>query len=247
MSISGIGNYNNAVYTYKTVAKETGTGFQTELQKAQNTDTFTRTAPADLSIAETQLKLDKVAAAGRAVDYSGMTKAEIFAEIENRYKEAFDDFYTARSVCLTKEQEKILSQYNSEVKEKIGVSNSIEFYNEARGYAGMSYDEIEAAVKEKYAGKTGFKDQLNLFGELFATGVLTDKYGFYTATQMCTDMRISMGCSPLKTEAELYGGIDPNASAFDMLMNNEYVPATHKEVYEQIIADILFGIPPFAE
>lgn len=247
MSISGIGNYNNAVYTYKTVAKETGTGFQTELQKAQNADTFTRSMSVDPGIAETQLKLDKVAAAGRAVDYSGMTKAEIFAEIENRYKDAFDDFYTARAVCLTKEQEKILSQYNSEVEEKIGISNSIEFYNEARGYGGMSYDEIEVAVKEKYAGKTGFKDQLNLLGELFATGVLTDKYGLHTATQMCTDMRISMGCSPLKTEAELYGGIDPNASAFDMLMNNEYVPDAHKEVYERIIEDILFGIPPFAE
>lgn len=247
MSISGIGNYNNAVYTYKTVAKETGTGFQTELQKAQNADTFTRSMSVDPGISETQLKLDKVAAAGRAVDYSGMTKAEIFAEIENRYKDAFDDFYTARAVCLTKEQEKILSQYNSEVEEKIGISNSIEFYNEARGYGGMSYDEIEVAVKEKYAGKTGFKDQLNLLGELFATGVLTDKYGLHTATQMCTDMRISMGCSPLKTESELYGGIDPNAYAFDMLMNNEYVPAAHKEVYEQIIADILFGIPPFAE
>ena len=247
MSISGIGSYTNTINTYKTASKTTGTSFQTELQKAQNTDTFTRTTPVDPSIAETQAKLDEVAAAGRAVDYSGMTKAEIFAEIENRYKEAFDDFYTARSVCLTKEQEKILAQYNSEVKEKIGSCNSIEFYNEARGYSGMRYEEIEAAVKEKYAGKTGLKDQLNLLGELFATGVLANKYGLDTATQMFTDIRISLGCSPRKSETEFYGGIDPNSSAFDMLMSNEYVPATHKEVYQQIIEDILFGIPPFAE
>lgn len=247
MSISGIGNYNNAVYTYKTVAKETGTGFQTELQKAQNTDTFTRTAPADLSIAETQLKLDKVAAAGRAVDYSGMTKAEIFAEIENRYKEAFDDYYMARTVCATKEQSMMLEQYNDEIRSKIGIDNSFEFYNDARGYEGMSYDEIEATIKEKYVGKTGFQDQLNLFGELFTSGVLSNKYGHHTAVSMITDMKVSMGCVVTKPKSDFFGGIDPNASAFDMLMNNEYVPATHKEVYEQIIADILFGIPPFAE
>ncbi|MBQ5319866.1 MAG: hypothetical protein J6K17_12295 [Oscillospiraceae bacterium] len=248
MSISGIGNYNNAVYTYNTVAKETGTGFQTELQKAQNTDTFTRTAPADLGIAETQLKLDKVAAAGRAVDYSGMTKAEIYAEIENRYKDAFDDFYTARSVCITKEQIMILNQFNAETEEKVGISNiNSELVRNARGYKGTSAEEIETEIKEKYAGKLGFKDQLNMYGELFSAGVLSEKYGGKTAAFMTGELSESIGGRPRKSEAELYGGIDPNASAFDMLMNNEYVPATHKEVYEQIIADILFGIPPFAE
>ena len=132
---------------------ETGKAtFCDELQKAQNTDTFTRTAPADLGIAETQLKLDKVAAAGRAVDYSGMTKTEIYAEIENRYKEAFDDFYTARSVCITKEQIMILNQFNAETEEKVGISNiNSELVRNARGYKGTSVEKIESEIKNIFS------------------------------------------------------------------------------------------------
>ena len=245
MNITGINTYTRT--TNYTSAKTAKTSFCDELQKAQNTDTFTRTTPIDPSIAETQVKLDEVAAVGRAVDYSGMTKAEIFAEIENRYKEAFDDYYMARTVCATTEQSMMLSQYNDEIRSKIGINNSFELYNNARGYEGMSYDEIELAIKEKYVGKTGFQDQLNLFGELFTAGVLSNKYGHHTAVSMITDMKISMGCVVTKPKSEFYGGIDPNSSAFDMLMNNEYVPATHKEVYQRIIEDILFGIPSFAE
>lgn len=247
MSISGIGNYNNAVYTYKTVAKETGTGFQTELQKAQNTDTFTRTAPADLSIAETQLKLDKVAAAGRAVDYSGMTKTEIYAEIENRYKDAFDDFYTAASLIVTQNQLMMNNQFRNEVNEKVGGDLNTEFRNEARGYGDMTYDEIETAIKEKYAGKTSFNDQLNLYSELFSCGVLSNKYGAKQAISMSLDLKRSIESYPLKTNDEMFSSIDESASPFDMMLNHESIPETQKEIYRTIIEEILFGIPPFAE
>ncbi len=246
MNITGMNAYTRT--TAYTPAKTSKATFCDKLQKAQNTDTFTRTAPVDLSIADTQLKLDKVAAGGRAVDYSGMTKAEIFAEIENRYKEAFDDFYMAKSLHLTKEHIMISNQYDDELRQMIGLDGSaFELYVESHGYTGMSTDEIANAIKEKYAGKTGFKDQLNLFGELWSAGVLSEKYGHHTAISMITDIEISMGCIPAKSNQEFFGGIDPNTSAFDMLMNNEYVPAAHKEVYERIIEDILFGIPPFAE
>lgn len=246
MNLSGINRYSS-IASY-TVSKPTEkSDFKSVLQESQKTDTFTRTSLVDTGIAETQAKLDKVAAAGRAVDYSGMTKTEIYAEIENRYKEAFDDYYMARTVCATKEQSMMLSQYNDEIRNKIGIDNSFEFYNNARGYEGMSYDEIELTIKEKYNGKTGFQDQLNLFGELFTAGVLSNKYGHHTAASMITDMKVSMGCVVTKPKSEFYGGIDPKASAFDMLMNNEYVPAAHKETYQQIIEDILFGIPDFVK
>ena len=246
MSISGIGSYTNIISTYKTASKTTGASFQTELQKAQNTDTFTRTTPIDPSIAETQAKLDEVAAAGRAVDYSGMTKLEIYTEIENRYKEAFDDFFVAKSICLTKNQEMMWAQYDAEV-EKFGIKNTFEFCNEARGYGDMSMDEIEATIKEKYANKTGYMNELNLVSELFASGVLSSKYGHSTAISMLSDIKTSMGCTSSKSNEEVFGNLDPNSSAFDMLMNNEYIPATHKEVYQRIIEDILFGIPDFVK
>ncbi len=246
MNLSGINRYSS-IASY-TVSKPTEkSDFKSVLQESQKTDTFTRTSSVDTGIAETQAKLDKVAAAGRAVDYSGMTKTEIYAEIENRYKDAFDDYFIAKSVCATKEQVMMLNQLNTELTEKVGLSNiNFEMIHEARGYSGMSMEEIEASIKEKYAGKTSFIDQMNLFGELFCSGIISNKYGASTAVSMCTDMAISLGCRPQKSESELYGRIDPNDSAFDMLMNNEYVPAAHKEVYERIIEDILFGIPPFA-
>jgi len=151
-------------------------------------------------------------------------------------------------LCLTKEHEKILNQFDDELREKIGTSNSaFELYINSHGYTGMTTDEIATAIKEKYSEKNGFKDQLNMFGELWSSGVLSDKYGHHTAISMMTDMSISLGCIPAISNQELYGGIDPNTSAFDMIMNNKYVPTAHKEVYQQIIEDILFGIPSFVK
>lgn len=245
MNLSGINRYSS-IASY-TVSKPTEkSDFKSVLQESQKTDTFTRTSSVDTGIAETQAKLDKVAAAGRAVDYSGMTKTEIYAEIENRYKEAFDDFYTARSVCITKEQIMILNQFNAETEEKVGISNiNSELVRNARGYKGTSVEKIESEIKEKYIGKNSFNDQLNMYGELFSAGVLSEKYGGKTAAFMTGELSESIGGYPRKSEIELYGIIDFNASPFDMLMNNKYVPAAHKEVYQQIIDDILFGIPDF--
>ena len=48
---------------------------------------------------------------------------------------------------------------------------------EALGYGGMSYDEIEKAIVEKYKGKNSLQDFLEMQGELNDTGVLWHKLG----------------------------------------------------------------------
>lgn len=247
MNLSGINRYSS-IASY-TVSKPTEkSDFKSVLQDSQKTDTFTRTlSPVDTSIAETQAKLDKVAAAGRAVDYSGMTKTEIYAEIENRYKEAFDDFYTAASLIVTQNQLMMNNQFRNEVKEKVGGDLNTEFRNEARGYGDMTYDEIEATIKEKYAGKTSFNDQLNLYSELFSCGVLSNKYGAKQAINMSLDLKRSIESYPLKTNEELSSSIAENTSPFDMLLSNESITNMQQEFYRIIIEDILFGTPLFVE
>ena len=68
--------------------------------------------------------------------------------------------------------------YNEIKKEYIGDKTEFPFASVALGYSGMSFEEKEAAIYQKYAGKNTLQDFLNMQGELFQTGVLDNKMGF---------------------------------------------------------------------
>ena len=67
--------------------------------------------------------------------------------------------------------------YDEVVKEYIGDKEICPFDSIALGYGGMSIEEKEAAIYQKYAGKNTLQDFLNMQGELFKTGVLDNKMG----------------------------------------------------------------------
>ena len=221
--------------------------------KANRTDTFSRSsAPASAvsaeqlsSVNETQRKLDKIDQDIKNTDYSGMTKSEIYADIEGRYKEAFDDFYAANWVTVCKDHEMIQDKFREHREEYVGKMSGEEL-KEARGYAGMTDEEMEAAIKEKYIGKTGLIDQLNLFGELFATGILSRKYGDDEAFYLNISLRHSVerrGDSNVSKDEWLASLEERGAdSAFDLLVNNKYYSPAERAWFRSVINDILFGI-----
>ena len=67
--------------------------------------------------------------------------------------------------------------YDEVVKEYIGDKEICPFDSIALGYGGMSIEEKEAAIYQKYAGKNTLQDFLNMQGELWKTGVLKHKMG----------------------------------------------------------------------
>ena len=67
--------------------------------------------------------------------------------------------------------------YREVVKEYIGDTTEFPFDSVALGYGGMSIEEKEAAIYQKYAGKNTLQDFLNMQGELWSTGVLKHKMG----------------------------------------------------------------------
>ena len=67
--------------------------------------------------------------------------------------------------------------YREVVKEYIGDTTESPFDSIALGYGGMSIEEKEAAIYQKYAGKNTLQDFLNMQGELWKTGVLKHKMG----------------------------------------------------------------------
>ena len=195
------------------------------------------------SVPITQAKLDKISAAINDTDYSKMTKAEIYADIEGKYVDAFDDFYATLAFSACKDHEIIHDQFVNDVHNYVGyLKNTV---REARGYSDMSFDEIEAAIKEKYIGKTGFMDQLNLFGELFSSGVLSNKYGREEANNMAVRLGMSVECrgEGIIPKNEWLERIEQTgaSSPFSLLINNPYL-ANMKEIYETMVDDILFGI-----
>ena len=206
-----------------------------------------------LGVAATQAKLDSISAEIKDTDYSRMSKAEIYADIEKRYTDAFDDYYAARvafSGC--QEYQMINNQFVTEVHNHIGIWYP-DTVIEARGYSNMSYEEIETAIKEKYAGKTGFVDQLNLFSELYTSGVLSNKYGEEAAYDLAHNLEINIflfsyenGLPPkdawLRKVNE--AGI---SSPFTLLLNAQYLSLADKELFKTMVDDILFGVADKSE
>lgn len=198
------------------------------------------------SIPDTQAKLDSISEAIKNTDYSGMSKVEIYADLEKKYADTFDFFYSTLVVCPSEDHEMIHHQFiNDRIALDCYTSISHSDKMEARGYSNMDYDEIEAAIKEKYAGKTGFVDQLNLYGELFSSGVIRNKFGWEAAANMTSHLNISVQCGydGRISKNEWLSVIEETgiSSPFTLLINNPYF-AKDSELYKLMADDILFGI-----
>lgn len=250
-------NSSNTQFVPNTAAKKAKDGgFGEALNKASYAkDTFDSssvsgtafTQSAVSSVSTTQAKLDKISAAIENTDYSGMTKAEIYADIEKRYDESFDNFYMTTTIRACEEDIIIHDQFLNDIHNNIGYNiTPLNLVKEARGYSDMSYDEIETAIKEKYANKTGFIDQLNLFGELYSSGVLFNKFGWDTATNMAFQLNLSIECNGEKmiSKNEWLSRIEQTgvSSPFSLLLNTPYLSSGEKELFKSIVDDILFGI-----
>ena len=169
----------------------------------------------------TQAKLKQLAEIDRQADYTGMSPEEIYAEIWNRYDEAFGGDMIAIKGYIAGPAEwcVVNNQFCDEVTRHIfnpainaawkeGVELDGRPYTEwtyeektaldrscrekadkvvfdakmkVLGYDGMSFDEREAAIREKYAGKNTTIDFLKMQNELQETGVLNNKMGWESA------------------------------------------------------------------
>lgn len=165
----------------------------------------------------THAKLKQLAELNAQADYTGMSPEEIYAEIWNRYDEAFDGNMIAIRGCVAGPAEwgEIGYQFYTEItqhifnpavhaaskeaaerdgklyaersyEERAALDNSCldhatkvvhDAMMKTLGYDGMSFDERESAIREKYAGKHTTLDFLNLQSELSLSGVLNHKMG----------------------------------------------------------------------
>lgn len=159
----------------------------------------------------THAKLKKLREINEQADYTGMSPEEIYETIWNRYNEAFDGNMTAITACIAGPAEwgPVNNQFYYEIRDHIihpamraareadGGARDYEEYHTAvcqlagkafmkvMGWDGMSYEEREASIKEKYAGKNTTRDFLMMQSELEKSGVLKyrmgDKASFYCA------------------------------------------------------------------
>lgn len=152
----------------------------------------------------TVTKLAKLQIISDNADYTGMSSEEIYADIWQRYNNAFNGNLPAIVSIMAGgwEWEVINNQYASEfsnsfyrqverqeILEKTGVSFDDPKFSKVRtqyrfeeasnflGYAGMNTAEKEAAIIKKYSGGKTVLDFLNMQGELINTGVIDAKMG----------------------------------------------------------------------
>lgn len=257
MMINGVNNRSRVTTARPRTSNSIKQDSFGDVLKSSAKDTFNASSVSNtavnvgsLGVADTQAKLNKISAAIENADYSGMTKAEIYADIEKRYEDAFDDYYAARAIWTCQDYSLINCQFITDVRNKIGRLTD-DIIHEARGYSGTSYEDIEAEIKEKYAGKTGFVDQLNLYGELFTSGVLTNKYGREVDNTMNLNLNRSLdlrGFNECKlgqqlSKDEWLRRVDETgaSSPFSLLLNSPYLSLAEKELFKLMVDDILFG------
>ena len=150
----------------------------------------------------TKAKLKQLMEINSQTDFTGMSSEEIYADIWNRYDEAFDGNMVAiMSGILTGPREwadvhnqfydeayryasatrKAAGEVQTPLGAEAGSSGtgnvSYDAFVKVLGYEGMSFEEREAAIKEKYAGKNTALDFLKMQGELNLSGVLAHKMG----------------------------------------------------------------------
>ena len=157
--------------------------------------------PAD----STEVKLEKLRRIAETADYTGMSYGEIYKTVLGRYQQAFGERNMLAlmsglvggsdrdSIChqLANELDQVVYHpLYREIEAETGLryaqdafrdywyeNYKFELGAEALGYGGMSPEEIEKAVSEKYAGKNTLADFAAMMEELHMSGVLDDKLG----------------------------------------------------------------------
>jgi len=162
----------------------------------------------------TETKLEKLRQMAEVSDYSGMSYEDIYTTIWNRYNTAFGGKLSTITALVgpmsqdwcdinyqfIKEADKYVNIPLRRSLEKQGLIDNGVYSKEARqiisdiraaplGYRGMSFEEKEAAIFEKYKGKDSYLDFISMQGELFNTGVYWNKLGIEGSIQLRSHMR----------------------------------------------------------
>lgn len=154
----------------------------------------------------TEVKLEKLQQMAALSDYTGMEYGEIYTTIWNRYDRAFDGQLSAILSLAgpgPSSWSYIFNQFMEETGDAVitplfqdfvdqGILEEGEVFDEKNtyvmqclsdiksaplGYSGMSFEEKELAILEKYQGKLSYLDFLSMQGELKNTMVYQNKMG----------------------------------------------------------------------
>lgn len=150
---------------------------------AEQIETHTTKNPVINSTDSVDVKLEKLRQMAANDDFTGMSDAEIYKAVYDRYDDAFNGNMPAILVGIypgdgsisiggEKIKTRIVEQFRDQAR-------NISAFDEAMGYENLSFDEKEAAIIKKYTGKTTFSDFINMQGELQLSGVLKNKFEPY--------------------------------------------------------------------
>jgi hypothetical protein len=201
--------------------------------------------------AEVEMKLAELRRIHEEYDYSNIScREEGFVIVEKRFQEAFpDEFEIAREFgSLTRglaEYKAIADEYRDQAIRFYSTANVttntavdiIERKNIYRGYEGMTYEEIEAVICDKYKGKNTLRDQLKLMAELKSTGV---------TTYNCLKNNVYLGpffndalTTGIKIKYNLYEPdfFNVNRTAFEMAMSGNKFSAVDFTIFTKNLPD----------
>lgn len=219
---------------------------------------MSNTAPASTEITilptdTTEVKLAKLRQIDESADYTGMSYSEIYTAIWNRYNDAFGGKLEAITTCLANGPDEIAinNQYGAEMLKKAyypmkaaaqkgEYTGPTDLHSEMLGYGGMSWEEKEAAILEKYRGKSTLADFLSMQGELNKTGVLSHKMGGRVgAQQYCValESQLKQTCFP----EEFYAGVSPTQAHFNAIIDRPFDAKTFWSDFKDSLKSMTFS------
>ncbi len=199
-----------------------------------------------------QVKLEKLQKIGEVSDYSGMSYEEIYTTIWNRYNDAFDgrlsailafgapnwENWTAISNQFGEESRReVFFDLRDEIvrqgaqRDELGdhpeyIKRVSDIKSAPLGYQGMSIEEKEAAILQKFQGKTSFLDFMSMQGELEDAMVFRKSMGMDAEFRYLCNLRDSLnahfgGDRYIQTSIPLN---DLSTSAWESVLRSDFEP-----------------------
>lgn len=172
----------------------------------------------DIPTSELTSRLYEAVREGNLIDTDGMTKAEIYNQVQSIFEEYLGkDFlepitiYSGASSSLSYTQDifpiftyqQIFQSLDSTLRQ-LGITRGCFDYQmviEAKGFGGMSESDIRAAVRNKYPEKMNLKQCIMMSDELTHMGLDTSSYGWLAVENIFMTLDVNFDGTPNSVES----------------------------------------------
>ena len=149
----------------------------------------------DIPRYELESRLGQAVTAASNLDTNGMTKGEIYNLVESTFADYLGKDFLELNLVYGDDTAGIFMRFHSVLQRShdVNIYEDFDIFIEAKGYAGMSKEEMRSAIRSNYPENMTMKDVLLMEYELGRTGLETTAYAAAAKENFITSLYVSAG------------------------------------------------------